>query len=54
MAACAAAGAEAATEADIDAAWEEIVQPVIAGGAPADDLTPEEYAWALDIIIAKG
>ena len=54
VAACAAAGAEAATEADVDAAWEEVVQPAIAGGAPADDLTPEEYAWALDIIIAKG
>ncbi len=50
VAACAASGAEAATEADIDAAWEEVVQPAIAGTSPADDLTPEEYAWALDII----
>ena len=53
VAACAAAGAEAATEADIDAAWEEVIEPAIAGASPADDLTPEEYAWALEII-AKG
>ena len=53
VAACASTGAEAATEADIDAAWDEVIEPAIAGTSPADDLTPEEYAWALEII-AKG
>lgn len=50
VAASASTGAEVATEDDMLEAWDEVVAPAIEGTAAAGDLTPEEYAWALEIV----
>ncbi len=53
IASSAGAGADLATEDDVEAAWEEIVKPALAASVPTAP-TEEEYGWALAQIFSKG